>query len=41
MKKVDVDFAGKKATVETASGEATPDKLLEALGKAGYKGKIE
>ena len=41
VKSVKVDFSAKKATVEAGSADVTPDKLLDALKGAGYKGKIE
>ncbi len=40
MKSVDVNFGDKTATVETASAEATPAALVEALKKAGYGAEV-
>ena len=40
VKTVNVDFSAKTATVETASAEATPAALVEALKKAGYGSEI-
>lgn len=41
MKGVKVDFGAKTATVDLSSADATAEKLIGALDKAGYKGKVK
>jgi copper chaperone CopZ len=39
VKKVEVDFEGKQATVEGAACNA--DEMIAALSKAGYKARLK